>query len=221
MIAAAKYDIRISQPKTITSQNRERLTGKQKLFCDIWVGAANFNGTLAAEMAGYNGSNSVLRVIASQNLTKLNIRAYIKKKLRKKLPRLPELNIELAELPEPIARDIAGTNVIHKINEIRRSLAPEEKEFDNYLAAAASEVKYNASISDKKRRNLVLYSVERSHGHTVSEISEDTRLSEIQVKTIIAELIGEGILETIERLTIGGSVNQTLILSRRNPCECV
>lgn len=62
----------------MSKENKElKLTGKQKLFADLYLSEAHFNATKAAELAGYKGNNSTLRSIASENLTKPNIRAYI------------------------------------------------------------------------------------------------------------------------------------------------
>ena len=51
----------------------EKLTAKQQLFCEFYIGAANGNATEAARLAGYKGSDETIRAIGSQNLTKLNI----------------------------------------------------------------------------------------------------------------------------------------------------
>jgi hypothetical protein len=50
-----------------------KLTAKQQLFCEFYIGEANGNATEAARLAGYAGSDETLRAIGSQNLTKLNI----------------------------------------------------------------------------------------------------------------------------------------------------
>lgn len=54
-----------------------KLTGKQEAFCLLYVGEADFNGTKAARMASYNGSDNVLAVTAHQNLRKPKIKARI------------------------------------------------------------------------------------------------------------------------------------------------
>lgn len=58
-----------------------KLTGKQKVFADYYIGEANLNGFRAAKLARYKGSDATLRSIASENLTKPNILAYIEKRL--------------------------------------------------------------------------------------------------------------------------------------------
>lgn len=51
----------------------EELTGKQKRFCEEYI--FDFNGARAARAAGY--SEDTAAAIASENLTKPNIKAYI------------------------------------------------------------------------------------------------------------------------------------------------
>lgn len=56
-----------------------KLTGKQKLFADYYIGEANLNATRAAIMAGY--SEKTARSIGHENLTKPDISEYIEKRL--------------------------------------------------------------------------------------------------------------------------------------------
>lgn len=62
---------------------RKTLRGKQRAFAEYYVGEARFNGTKAAKMAGY--SEKTATVIASENLSKPNIRGYIDKILEDRL----------------------------------------------------------------------------------------------------------------------------------------
>lgn len=56
-----------------------KLTGKQKLFADYYVGEAHCNGTRAAKLAGY--SEKTAYSIASENLRKPEVLEYIEKRL--------------------------------------------------------------------------------------------------------------------------------------------
>jgi len=56
-----------------------KLTGKQRLFADYYVGEANLNATKAAIRAGY--SEKTARMIGYENLTKPYIWDYIEKRL--------------------------------------------------------------------------------------------------------------------------------------------
>lgn len=56
----------------------EQLTDKQIRFCDEYFGAARFNGTQAAILAGY--SEKTARQMATENLSKPAIQAYIQRK---------------------------------------------------------------------------------------------------------------------------------------------
>ncbi len=62
-------------------ENLTKLTAKQQLFCEFYIGAANGNATEAARMAGYQGSDETLRVTASRMLTKANISRMCKQRV--------------------------------------------------------------------------------------------------------------------------------------------
>lgn len=75
-----------------------RLTDKQEAFIRAYIGPARFNGTNAAEMAGYSGDRSTLATIASENLTKPKIRKAVDEKLNALLPSNSVLLSELARI---------------------------------------------------------------------------------------------------------------------------
>lgn len=52
------------------------LTPKQKAFCEYYIGEAKHNATQAAILAGY--SSKTARTVGSENLTKPDIKKYIK-----------------------------------------------------------------------------------------------------------------------------------------------
>ncbi len=58
----------------MSKDKKSELTGKQKRFCEEYI--FDFNGSRAARAAGY--SEDTAAEIASENLTKPNIKAYIK-----------------------------------------------------------------------------------------------------------------------------------------------
>lgn len=58
-----------------------KFTGKQQAFIDAYF-ACNFNATEAARRAGYAGDDATLRSLASENLTKDNIREAIDARMR-------------------------------------------------------------------------------------------------------------------------------------------
>lgn len=64
----------IKMAKQKNDNEGKELTGKQKRFCEEYI--FDFNGTRAAIAAGY--SEDTARSIASENLTKPDIKAYIK-----------------------------------------------------------------------------------------------------------------------------------------------
>lgn len=55
----------------------EILTPKQRAFVHAYQGEAKGNGVQAARIAGYKGKDETLRAIASENLTKPNIRSIL------------------------------------------------------------------------------------------------------------------------------------------------
>lgn len=63
----------------MSKEKEIKLTGKQKLFADYYVGIANLNATRAAKLAGYSEKSAY--EIGSQNLRKLEILEYIEKRL--------------------------------------------------------------------------------------------------------------------------------------------
>ena len=75
-------------------QEEKPLTAKEEAFCRNYV--ISWNGSQAARDAGY--SKKTARFIASQNLTKLNIRARIKELMAEKLMEQEEVLARLADM---------------------------------------------------------------------------------------------------------------------------
>jgi phage terminase small subunit len=80
----------------------EKLTTKQRLFVEAYLGSANSNGTEAARMAGYKGNDKTLSVVGAENLAKPCIAALIEKKVESFGMTAKDVLKELA--------DIAGAN---------------------------------------------------------------------------------------------------------------
>lgn len=80
------------------------LTGKQKLFADMYVGEARFNATRAAILAGYSEKTS--RSQASENLTKPHIRSYIDARLRELTLGSNEVLARLTEIANGSIEDV-------------------------------------------------------------------------------------------------------------------
>jgi len=62
------------------TEQRPRLTGKQRAFVNFWFGQANFNGTEAARLAGYAGNDNALAVRASETLRNRKVQAEIERR---------------------------------------------------------------------------------------------------------------------------------------------
>jgi phage terminase small subunit len=58
-----------------------KLTEKQRRFVDAYMGEAKGNGTEAARVAGYRGSDSTLGAVAHENLKKPKIAAAIQERV--------------------------------------------------------------------------------------------------------------------------------------------
>jgi len=71
--------------------DKPRLTWKQQRFIDEYI-TNNGNATLAARLAGYNGSDNYLAVVGGQNLRKYHIKAAIDEK-KAELSKKSELTI--------------------------------------------------------------------------------------------------------------------------------
>jgi len=93
------------------------LTGKQKAFVIHYL-ANGFNGTRAAEAAGYKGANATLRVVAHDNLTKPNIAQAVLDGMNRLLMSEEEVAGRLAQIArgEPYAGiDMSGHDVLHAL----------------------------------------------------------------------------------------------------------
>jgi hypothetical protein len=83
---------------TNSQKTDEKLTAKQQLFCEFYIGAANGNATEAARLAGYKGSDETLRAIGSQNLTKLNISEVCRERVNEVALSADKVLSELSEI---------------------------------------------------------------------------------------------------------------------------
>ena len=75
--------------------NRNRLTNKQRAFINEYF--LDFNGTRAAERAGYKGNDATLAVVASENLKKPRIREHIRKRFEAQALAANEVLYQLRE----------------------------------------------------------------------------------------------------------------------------
>lgn len=80
----------------LTNGDRVKLQIKQRLFVEHYL--TTRNGVEAARQAGYNGNDATLRSIASENLTKPNIRAAIDQRLRSTILSANQVLSELSEV---------------------------------------------------------------------------------------------------------------------------
>lgn len=62
----------------------KKLTPKQELFIEAYLGKANGNATEAARLAGYKGNDVTLATVGTENLRKPQIAQAIKERLAEK-----------------------------------------------------------------------------------------------------------------------------------------
>ena len=114
-----------------------KLTPKQKLFCEYYLGSSMFNATDAARRAGY--SKKTAQVIGAQNLLKVIVKEYIEKRkaelfeeiknehfgVIKSMRTLAQFNInqlyddngnlkKISDLPEDVAYAITSIETIRR-----------------------------------------------------------------------------------------------------------
>lgn len=92
---------RASSVGTATSTER-KLSLKQKLFCEYYLGKAKGNATEAARLAGYAGEYDVLKTVGAENLTKPYIRQYIQQRFK------AAARVEADEVMVTLARIMRG-----------------------------------------------------------------------------------------------------------------
>jgi phage terminase small subunit len=62
-------------------ENKQKLTSKQQLFVEYFVGEASGNASLAARLAGYKGNDVTLGAVGAENLQKPQIAALCQKRV--------------------------------------------------------------------------------------------------------------------------------------------
>lgn len=128
-------------------QKEIKLTGKQKLFADFYIGEANLNATKAARLAGYKGKDSSLSQIGYENLRKLEISVYINERLKGSIisanetlaiisahckGRITDVMNEKNELDIDLAIK-RGTDGLIKKMKIKRTVRQVKREPDNLM----------------------------------------------------------------------------------------
>lgn len=124
-----------------------RLTIKQTRFVEFYDG----NGYKAAKAAGYKGNYGTLRAIASENLTKPNVKAAIMEKEKK---RNKAKILSVAEIQTRWSAIILGNKVEKKGEE-------------------GEEEVFNGADFDSKDRMKAMYDLTKSHGGFLDRIEED------------------------------------------------
>jgi len=128
--------------------DNQELTAKQELFCKEYI--IDFNGTQAAIRAGY--SENTANVIASENLSKPYIQAYLKKIMQDRADRL----------------NITADNVVQELAKI--GFMTIDELFDDYV-----NVINPTMLSDKAKAAVSSVKVtKRTYGKDANETEEET-----------------------------------------------
>jgi len=136
------------------------LTIKQQKYADDYI--VTGNSTMAAKNAGYKGNYNTLRAIASENLTKPNVKAYIERK-----------KAEIAEKNE-----ITVQTQLNKLETIHR-LALADKDYNASISAIREQDKLCGLITDKVQTQDITAVKEL----TEQEQAEAARLARIRLRT--------------------------------------
>jgi hypothetical protein len=124
-----------TRPKTEAVPERG-LTGKQLAWIDAYIGEARFNGTKAARLAGYSGTDSVLAVTAAENLKKPKIVAELERRLKSRGLTADAILAEFSQIalggPRDFIRIAGGAGTIDwaKLEESGRLSAIKKVQFD-------------------------------------------------------------------------------------------
>ena len=120
---------------------KENLTNKQKVFCQEYI--VDNNGMRAAIVAGYSKKSA--RVIASENLTKLNVKNEIARLQKKNIEKI-EVTVEeiLTELKR-IAFDLQDSEV--NMREKLRAIEMLGKHLGMFVERR--EIEFNAKIDQR------------------------------------------------------------------------
>lgn len=108
-----------------------------------------------------------------------------------------------------------GKAVVDGLLKFRRTMAGSQLGFMSDINTAIESIRQKTKLSEHQREELILYAIERSGCVTLKEISEDCRLPEEMVKTIIVDLGAQGILYKVRRYCPGSDRPQYAIKSRR------
>lgn len=111
----------------------------------------------------------------------------------------------------------AGKRVVQKLLQVRRQLsAVESTEYYAEISELIDRIRRKTSVSNQKREELVLYSIEQSGACTPSEIAEDTKIPRNIVDEIIHSLAMRQVIYQTRRYVPGSDRPQFMIKSSRS-----
>ncbi len=145
------------------------LTAKQTAFIRWYCSAeVHMNGTEAARRAGYKGKNGTLRTVASENLTKPNIRKEITKQIDAALSRA----------------DVTVEKILQDL-ELLMAKAMADGRYAAAVRCVELQGKYLGMFTDRVKHDQTLDEV--STGELVQLIREIAESGEIDLGELIAQ----------------------------------
>jgi len=152
------------------------LTAKEKRFCEEYI--IDCNGAQAAIRAGYSPKSA--KVIASQNLTKLNLRDFIAQKLKEKSLLAEETTKLLSDIAKSslnefftITKREYTPRIIKQLADIIEELEAEIKFEDDFKAEAElneKELEMHHGYQKDRRRTLIKYRLELKRNPAAARI---------------------------------------------------
>ncbi|MCZ2077888.1 MAG: terminase small subunit [Bryobacterales bacterium] len=194
------------------------LTDKQRAFVHAYC-ANGFNGVRAAKAAGYSGSYTVLRVVASENLSKPYIRAEIDKHFKALTMGADEVLIRLSEIARGDFADLTdkdgnfdfktarrrGKSFLIKEQEITEKFIPQDGGDDILIRTTKIKLHDPLSALNLLSKYHGLLSERLKIDDWRSEAIEAIRKGELDYQPV-AEELGESLAEELFR-SAGVKVN--------------
>lgn len=143
------------------------LNARQKFFCEEYVKC--MNGTEAAIAAGYSKKNA--RTIASENLTKLNIRTYLDK-------RFSQLSMSKAEAVK-LMSDLGHTALNEFFQIKKRSHTPK---ITKHLTEVIAEIKAEIEDAEKFMERAMITDKESVDRHEKEQKDRQKEIVRLQIQ---------------------------------------
>ena len=160
-----------------------KMTAKQQRFCDEYL--IDLNATQAAIRAGY--SKKTAKQIGQENLTKLDIKEYIEKRMEEKEKELIADQDEVMKYLTSVMRREKTESVVVTLSKEKSTYVPDEKgtmRKQTVKEDVAQIVDIPARLSDSNKAAELLG---KRYGLYTEKIETDVEISPIVIKDDIVE----------------------------------